>query len=70
MSDDNLFLQVQHPESLRYAILEDNGTSAWLYLTEPCKPGPAADAWVYNRVEPPWRDEVRAYRDGPVRSKN
>ena len=65
MSDDDLFLQAQHPESLRYAILEDNGTSAWLYLSEPDKPKPVADVWIYNRIEAPSRDEIRAYRDGP-----
>ena len=65
MSDDNLFLEAQHPESLRYAILEDNGICAWLYLTEPERPKPVADAWVYNRIEAPSPEEVRAYREGP-----
>ncbi len=65
MSDGNLFLQSQHPESLRHAILEDDGTSAWLYLTEPDKPKPVADTWVYNRIKAPSREEVRAYQGGP-----
>ncbi len=34
-------------------IFEDDGTSAWLYLTAPDQTKPVADAWVYNRVAPP-----------------
>ncbi len=65
MSDNNLFLESQHPDSLRHAILEDDGTSAWLYLTEADVPKPVADAWVYNRIEAPTRDDVRAFQGGP-----
>lgn len=65
MSDDNLFFQSQHPKSLRHAILEDDGTSAWLYLTEPDELKPVADAWVYNRIKAPSREEVKSFRGGP-----
>ncbi len=48
MADENLFLEHQHPASRRLAVLEDDGTSVWLYLTEPDSRRPAADAWVYR----------------------
>ena len=44
MPDDNLFLEERHPVSCRVAVLEDDGTSAWLYLTDPGSGKPAADA--------------------------
>jgi hypothetical protein len=65
MADDNLFLQDKHPVSGRLAVLEDDGTSAWLYLSEPASRKPAADAWVYNRVAAPPATVVKSYRDGP-----
>lgn len=65
MSDEDLFVTDQHAGSARYAILEDNGTSAWLYLTEPDSQKVAADAWVYNRITAPSLEEVKAYRGGP-----
>jgi len=51
--EEELFLSEQHPVSQRWAILEDDGTVAWLYLTEPGTPQPAADCWLYNRIEAP-----------------
>ena len=46
MTDDELFLDDEHPASSRFAVLEDDGKSIWLYLTEPGTRQPAADAWV------------------------
>ena len=43
-SESDLFIDAQHSLSRRFAILEDNGTSAWLYLTEPDTEKPSADA--------------------------
>lgn len=65
MADDNLFVTERHPASGRSAVLEDDGTSAWLYLTEPGTRRPAADAWVYNRVAAPPMEAIRGYRGGP-----
>lgn len=65
MPDDNLFLDSEHPASGRRAVLDDDGTSAWLYLTEPGTRKPVADAWVYNRVAAPAVDAIQSYRGGP-----
>src|SRR5579859_412154 len=65
MADDDLFLENQHPRSRRLAVLVDDGTSAWLYLTEPDSRRPAGDAWVYNRIAAPPVDAIKAYRGGP-----
>jgi hypothetical protein len=65
MADDDLFLEDQHPRSRRLAVLEDDGTSAWLYLTEPDSRRPVADAWVYNRIAAPPADAIESYRGGP-----
>ena len=50
---EEVFLSEQHPISRRWAVLEDDGLSAWLYLTEPDSEKPAADCWIYNRVSSP-----------------
>lgn len=45
-----VFLSEQHPVSYRWAVLEDDGFSAWLYMTEPNSEKPVADCWIYNRI--------------------
>ena len=65
MSNDNLFLENMHPVSRRLAVLDDDGTSAWLYITQPDSRKPAADAWVYNRIAPPPIEAIKSYRGGP-----
>lgn len=65
MPEQELFLDSQHPRSRRYGVFEDDGTSAWLYLTEPDSRKPVADAWVYNRVPAPPTKELQSYRGGP-----
>jgi hypothetical protein len=45
-------LQDRHPRSHRYAILEDNGTTLWLYLTEPDDPTVVAQTWIFNHEQP------------------
>ena len=62
---ENLFLEDMHPASRRLAVLEDDGTSAWLYLSEPESRKPAADAWVYNRIAAPPPQAIKSYRGGP-----
>ena len=47
---EEVFLSEQNPVSRRWAVLEDDGLSAWLYLTEPNSEKPASDCWIYNRV--------------------
>jgi hypothetical protein len=52
-TSQDLFLSEQHPISRRWAVIEDDGRVAWLYLTEPDTRKPAADCWLYNRVPTP-----------------
>jgi hypothetical protein len=52
MSND-LFLSEQHPVSRRWAVFEDDGESAWLYLTQPDKEKPERACWIYNGITPP-----------------
>ena len=53
MIDDGLFVTAQHPFSRRWAIVDDDGRAAWLYLTAPDSQAPIADCWLYNRVPAP-----------------
>jgi len=62
---EELFLSAQEPTSGRWAILEDDGTSAWLYVTEPDSRKPVADCLVYSRVAPVSDAELKAHRGGP-----
>src|SRR4051812_48749844 len=62
---DEVFLGEQHPISGRRGTFEDDGTSAWLYLSDSDTPHVVADAWVYNRVAPPPVSQVASYRPGP-----
>jgi hypothetical protein len=48
--DDDLFLSEQHAHSRRWAVVEDDGSSAWLYLTAPESTKPVAICWLYNRT--------------------
>jgi hypothetical protein len=52
MPEPGPFISEQHSSSQRHAIFEDDGTSAWLYLTGPNGPRPVADVFVYNRQAP------------------
>jgi len=65
MNDEELFLGEEHPKSGRTATFEDDGTSAWLYLSERKSPQIAADAWVFNRIPAPKSADIEKYRGGP-----
>ena len=58
-------LTSQSSVSGRTATFEDDGTSAWLYLSEPNTQRPTVDAWVYNRISAPPTSEIKNYRGGP-----
>lgn len=60
-----LFINSHHSVSKRFAIFEDDGTSAWLYLTEPDDLKIASDAWIHNRVDAPPASQVTVYRPAP-----
>lgn len=47
--EDEAFLSEQHGGSRRWAVVEDDGESAWLYLTASGSQRPVADCWLYNR---------------------
>ena len=59
------FLSELHPKSGRWAILEDDGRSAWLYLTIPGTQEICADCWIYNRVRAPAPAQIEEFRGGP-----
>jgi hypothetical protein len=65
MHNEPLIICEEHPESRRRATFEDNGTSAWLYLSDPAIGSIIADAWVYNRVPPPPISQLPTYRPDP-----
>jgi len=48
-----LLVSEQNPLSRRCAVLADEGTSIWLYLTEPNDERPVADCWLLNTVPAP-----------------
>ena len=48
----DIFLQEQSPVSRRYAIFEDDGKTAYLYLTRPGELKPIKEAVAYSRVPP------------------
>jgi hypothetical protein len=57
---EDLFISEQHPLSLRWAMIEDDGRVAWLYLTVPDSTKPIARCWLYNRIPaPPERNFAR-----------
>lgn len=47
-----IHIEEKSPISGRVAILEDNGTSAWLYLSPPSGEGIEKDAFAYSSIEP------------------
>ena len=47
-----IVLTSHHETSGRSAIFEDNGTSAWLYMTVAGSHTPERDAFVYSPIQP------------------
>ena len=60
-----MFVSEQHPRSRRFADFEDDGTTGYLYLTEPNGSKIAKDCWVYNRIPAPEPSELQSYRGLP-----
>jgi hypothetical protein len=62
----------RHPDSLRTAIIADEGDSIWLYLTSAGSEEVIADCWLMNRIPaPPYATLAEAegaerYRDEGV----
>jgi hypothetical protein len=63
--DESLFVSDVNAASHRGAVLDDDGTTGWLYLTEAGGSGVVADVWVYNRVAAPSPEKVEVSRDRP-----
>jgi len=57
---DDIFLDSKHAVSGRFAVLEEMGGTAWLYLTHPELPKPEKDAIVYTRNKLASMEEVQA----------
>ncbi len=53
MTGAKLFLIDQHAQSLRHAVVEDDGEAAFLYLTAPQSTTIVASAWIYSRSQLP-----------------
>ena len=49
----------------RVAVFEDDGVSAWLYLSGANDRKPIADVWVHNRIKAPPTTEIANYHGGP-----
>lgn len=62
---NEIFLKEQNLISRRFCILDDDGESGWLYITEPDDRKYVADAFAYNRIAPILQSKVKEYRDGP-----
>lgn len=63
--EKSFMVESQHHESNRVAVVEDDGISAWLYLTEKNSRKPVADIWIYNRIPAPDVDQIKNYQGGP-----
>ena len=47
-----IYKKEKHPISGRLVMFEDDGTSAWLYLSSPSGEGIEKDAFAYSPIEP------------------
>jgi hypothetical protein len=65
MQEERPFHSLQHPTTKRWAILEDDGVSAWLYVSEPNVPKPIGDCFVYNCQPPQTKLPESQDRSGP-----
>jgi hypothetical protein len=65
MSSPSYMLEWFSDTSRRLAVFEDDGASAWLYLTATDTRKPIADVWVHNRRSAIPRSKINAYRGDP-----
>jgi hypothetical protein len=59
-----LLIKSQNSVSGRSAVVEDNGRSCWLYLTETSGEGIAKDAFVYSPIEPVEKLNIEEIKNG------
>ena len=62
---EDLFESAQHPKSRRWAVVEDDGQVAWLYLCGPDSHKPVASCFLYNRAQSQ-TDPTLARGESPV----
>lgn len=70
---EEIFIESQSPVSSRYAVLEDDGKVAFLYLTEVGVPKPTRHVFVYSRIQPVDRvdwERVRESGETPLLRKD
>jgi hypothetical protein len=65
MPHGDLFASAQHPGSRRWAVVEDDGQAAWLYLTGPDSKKPVNSCFLYNRAQSQ-ADSTLVRGDAPV----
>ena len=62
---DTIYKAEKHPKSQRTASIEDDGICAWLYLSKRESDEIEKDAWLYNRIDAPRKEELGKYRNQP-----
>ena len=68
-----ILLFKQNKQNLRWAVFEDDGKSAWLYLTEPKIKKPVGSIFVYSRVDAISKEQAKkmmAKGEAPTLTKN
>lgn len=67
-----IFLEQKNEVSGRFAVVEENGTSAWLYLTPTNGEGIERDAFVFSPIEPAEKLNIDEIKNGdtPILTKS
>lgn len=67
-----IFIEQRNHTSGRFAIIEENGTSAWLYLTPTSGRGIDRDAFIYSPIEPADKLNIEDIKNGdtPILTKS
>jgi hypothetical protein len=59
-----ILIKSQNAVSGRYAVIEDNGSSCWLYLSDISSEGIAKDAFVYSPIKPQEKLNIEEIKSG------
>src|SRR3989338_625433 len=67
----DIFIEQKNNISGRFAIIEENGTGAWLYLTPMSGEGIDRDAFIYSLIEPAEKLNIDEIKNGdtPILTK-
>ncbi|GAB2894886.1 hypothetical protein GCM10027180_25930 [Microbulbifer echini] len=67
-----IFIEQRNDTSGRFAIIEENESSAWLYLTPTSGKGIDRDAFIYSPIEPADKLNIDEIKDGgtPILTKS